>query len=303
MLPKALAAGIAAAVFCPAAAFACACGCAVFDVGTSTLLPSGPGGVVYLQYGFLTQRQNWHGSSSAPAADNDDKRIHSDFYLAGFQHMFDEDWGAMLELPYTHRTLTTTEGGPRETFGHSSLGDIRVMGVYSGFEPDMSSGVIFGVKLPTGDHDFAHFESDVQIGSGSTDLLLGAYKTGAVVPDQSWMYFAQALWQHDVATQDGYTPGSELNAAVGVSYTSWKIDDVGISPIAQIIVSYRGHDGGDIGDPDNTGYTRVLFAPGVAIQMAAWKLYGDIELPLYQAVTGNQLVAPTAFKFVASYGF
>lgn len=296
----ALASGVALA---PSAALACACGCSIFDVGTNTLLPGGPGGVAYFQYSSLRQTKNWHGTSRAPAADNDDKRITSDFHLAGFQYMFNDDWGAMVELPYTHRALTAADSGPVETSEHSSLGDIRVMGVYSGFEPDMSFGIIFGVKLATGDHDFRGFDTDVQIGSGSTDVLLGFYKTGAFVPDQSWTWFVQALWQHEVATQDGYTPGSELNGAAGVSYTPWKVGNVGIAPIAQIVVSYRGRDGGREGDPDSTGYTRVLFAPGVAIQIDAVKLYGDIEVPVYQDIHGDQLIAPVAYKLVASYGF
>ena len=45
-------------VLMPANAFACACGCAVFDVGTSSLLPTGPGGTVFLEYDFLDQTKN-----------------------------------------------------------------------------------------------------------------------------------------------------------------------------------------------------------------------------------------------------
>ena len=50
----------------PSAVFACACGCAVFDVGTATLLPSGPGGTFFIQYDFLNQTTNWSGGHSAP---------------------------------------------------------------------------------------------------------------------------------------------------------------------------------------------------------------------------------------------
>jgi hypothetical protein len=145
----------------PGAVLACACGCAVFDVGTSSLLPNGPGLTVFGEYDFLNQTKNWSGLSSAPAADNTDKNIRSNFYLAGGQYMFNDSWGVMAEVPYTDRAFRTTDPGDPGTFDHGSLGDVRLMGVYSGFSPDMSTGITFGVKLPTGDHTYPNFDPDV----------------------------------------------------------------------------------------------------------------------------------------------
>ena len=288
----------------PQPALACACGCTVFDVGTSSLLPTGPGGTVFLEYDLLDQTKNWSGDSSAPKANNDDKRIRSNFYLAGGQYMFNSDWGVMAELPYTQRSLASTDSGSLEKSDHSSIGDIRLMGVYSGFSPDMSTGVIFGVKLPTGDHKFAGFDTDVEIGSGSTDLLLGDYHSGQLDSTGDYVWYAQALWQHEVATRSHYTPGSELNGAIGASYNNWSVGNIGVAPVLQAVVSYRGHDTGAAGDPDNTGYTRTLIAPGVAFAHPdGWKLYADVELPVWQHVTGNQLIAPVAFKVIVSRAF
>lgn len=291
------------AVFTPAYALACACGCTVFDVGTSSLMPAGPGGTAFLEYDWLDQTRNFSGTSRAPATGNDDKRINSNFFVAGAQYMFNEKWGVMAQVPFTSRRLETTEPGSYSVFDHSSLGDIRLMGVYSGFSPDMSTGVTFGVKLPTGDHRFAGFDADVQIGSGSTDVLLGLYHTGALSVDGRWNYYAQALWQHEIATQDGYTPGSELNGSVGASYELFRMGNVAISPMLQMIVSRRGHDSGAAGEADETGYTRALVAPGLQADFGTWKLYGDVELPVYQHVTGEQLIAPVAVKFIASFVF
>ena len=282
----------------PGQAFACACGCSIFDVGTSSLIPAGPGGTAFLEYDFLDQTKNWSGDSRAPAADNDDKHIRSNFFVAGAQYMFDDNWGVMAEVPYTERYFVSADPDNTGTFEHGALGDIRLMGSYSGFEPDMSSGVIFGVKLPTGDHTYSHFDPDVEIGSGSTDLLLGAYKTGALNVTQSLSWFGQALWQHQIATQDHYTPGSEFNAAAGISYNN--LDSV--TPLLQMLLSRRGRDGG-VGDPDNTGYTRLLVSPGVSVSLSNWKLYADVELPVFQHVNGNQLVAPAALKLIVSHSF
>jgi hypothetical protein len=285
----------------PSAALACACGCAVFDVGTSTLLPSGPGTTLFAEYDFLDQTKNWSGTHKAPAANNDDKHIRSNFTLAGAQVMFNEDWGVMAEIPYTDRLFTTADSGTPETFNHGAIGDIRVMGVYSGFSKDMSTGLIFGLKLPTGDHSYANFDHDVEIGSGSTDVLLGGYTSGALDAAQTYTWFAQAVWQHHIATQDHYTPGYEANGAVGVSYNSWKLaENVELAPVVQVLASLRGRDGG-VGDPANTGYQRVLVSPGLSLSIDQWKLYADVEVPVCQHVNGNQLIAPYALKFIVSY--
>jgi hypothetical protein len=284
----------------PTFAQACACGCAIFDVGTSSLLASGPGATVFLEYDFLNQTTNWSGSNSAPGANNADKKIRSDFLVAGLQYMFNDDWGVMAELPVTHRGFLTTDSGTPEEFDHTALGDVRLMATYSGFSPDMSTGIIVGVKLPTGDSTYPHFDPDVQIGSGSTDILLGANHSGALSTDGDFGYYAQVMWEHEVATSHHYTPGSEVNGALGVSYGGWTVGTAQISPILQAIISWRGHDGGLAGDPDNTGYTRLLISPGVKADFGSWRLYADVEVPVAQNVTGNQLIAPIALKLIAS---
>jgi hypothetical protein len=287
----------------PGAALACACGCAVFDVGTSSLLPNGPGATIFAEYDFLNQTKNWSGTSSAPAANNDDKNIRSDFFLAGGQYMFNEDWGVMAEVPYTDRHFATEiNPGTVGEFDHSSLGDIRLMGVYSGFSPDMSTGVTFGLKLPTGDHTYPNFDPDTEIGSGSTDILLGGYHSGQIDFAGDFVWYAQLLWQHHIATQDAYTPGPELNGAVGISYNNWNVGPrATLAPVLQLLVSDRGRDGGAQGDPGNTGYQRVLISPGLSLSVNQWKLYADVEVPVWQHMNGNQLIAPYALKFIASY--
>ncbi len=40
--------------------------------------------------------------------------------------------------------------------------------MYTGFSDDMSKGIIFGLKLPSGSYTAAGFDRDTQIGTGST---------------------------------------------------------------------------------------------------------------------------------------
>ena len=180
-------------VLMPANAFACACRLRGVR-RASSLLPTGPGGTVFLEYDFLDQTKNWSGNNSAPAANNTDKEIRSNFLVAGGQYMFNSSWGVMAEIPYTDRYFRTSDPGDPGTFSHGASGDIRLMGVYSGSPADMSTGLVFGVKLPTGDHNYPNFDADVEIGSGSTDLLIGSYHSGSLTADRSFSYFTQILY-------------------------------------------------------------------------------------------------------------
>jgi hypothetical protein len=290
----------------PYSALACACGCGVFDVGTSAMIPNGQGGMAFFEYDFMDQSKNWSGSSQAPADGNGDKKIRSHFLTAGLQYMFNRSWGAEVELPYTFRYYRTTEDatGTITSTNHAALGDIRLNAIYSGFSPDMSTGLTFGLKLPTGDWAFPGFDRDTEIGTGSLNTLIGAYHLGMLTSDNRWSWFVQALWDQAVITQDEYRPGTELNAAIGAYYNGWLIGGASkIAPLAQLIGSYRFKDTGANADPTGSGYQRVLISPGLEADIGDVRLYGDVELPVFAHVNGNQLVAPILYKFIASYNF
>jgi hypothetical protein len=296
------------AVFAPNKSYACACGCDVFDVGTSSLFPSGHGGTsTFAEYDFMDQVHNWSGTKGSPSVNNDDKEIRSNFFLVGFEHMFHCGFGLMVEAPLTQRFFKTTDDntGLIDNINHTAFGDVRIMGNYTGFSKDMSSGVLFGVKLPTGDWRFAGLDRDTSIGSGSTDLLLGAYHHGPVGSTDNFSYFVQALLQAPMAYQGGYRPGTDVNAAVGVSYGGFggPTDKVKVSPVLQLIASTRTKDAGPNADPPDSGYERLLLSPGVQVDLGVVRLYGDVELPVYQRVNGNQLVAPALYKFIVSKSF
>ncbi len=198
----------------------CACGCGIFAVGTSSMLPQGPGGTFFLEYDFQNQRRNWSGSSSAPAADNDDKNITTSFLTAGLQYMFNRSWGVQLEVPYDFRHFQTSgDAGDDVSVDWSTLGDIRLTGLYTGFFPDLSAGVTFGVKLPTGSYTHndaaGDIDRDTELGTGSTDALLGAFYRHAMTADNTWTWFAQINSDLPVFTQRGYRPGFEVDGRWG----------------------------------------------------------------------------------------
>ena len=289
----------------PSAAWACACGCGVFAVGTSSSFPTDAGAMAFVEYDFMNQNKNWHGNSSAPADDNPDQRIRTSFYTAGFQYVLADGWGFTAELPYWNRFFQTTDpdSGDIVGFKHSAIGDVRLHASYSGFSEDRTTGVTFGVKLPTGDFSYPGFDRDTAIGTGSTDILIGAYHVGNLTPDYSWNWFANAEIDEPVAVQDGYRPGGELDAVVGVSYNNWSVGNVKIAPVLEVIGSYRLHDSGINSNRSDSGYERLLIAPGCEVDISQFKVYANVALPVYQHVTGEQLTAPVLVKLNVSYSF
>ena len=290
----------------PGVVHACACGCGVFDVGTSSMFPQGEGGMAYFSYAYQDQFRNWNGTSQAPSLNNDDKEIRTDFFSTGIQYMFNSSWGAQLQVPFAYRYFKTVDvAGNTVSTTWGSLGDIRAEGIYTGFAADQSTGVTFGFKLPTGNdnYDPAIVDRDTQIGTGSTDILLGGFHRGNLTADEKWDWFAQTLLDVPTLIQAGYRPGVELDSAAGIDYKGWGLGRVKISPVMQAIFSYRSNDSGDASDSANSGYERLLLSPGVEFHIHPVKVYADVELPVFQNVNGNQLVAPVLFKVNLSYMF
>jgi len=303
-----LAAAISSIVLAPQLSWACACGCNIFDVGTASLFPSGSGGTLFLSYNFSDQYLNWHEAHKAPLINNDDKVIRTQFFTLGAQYMFNRSWGVMVQVPYTYRYFkTTTDDGNIQGFDHSALGDIRIEGMYTGFSENMSTGFRFGVKLASGDFTYSNFDRDTSIGSGSTDLLLGAYHIGTLpltFRDRSFNWFAQILWQEPFWTQQQYHPGREADAAVGALYNFGALgpfDDV--TPVLNVLGGSRTRDQGAAADFDNSGYDRLLIGPGAEAMVGIIRVYADAEFPMYQNVVGNQLTAPVLLKVIFSYDF
>jgi hypothetical protein len=319
----------------PAEALACACGCAVFDVGSSALLPKegDHGGAVYFEWDHSNQDMNWHDASKASSSLNSDKHIETEWYVVGLNYMFNRDWGLNVRIPSADRTFTTQDFGPysnpstgNSTYRTGVLGDIEVSGMYTGFSGDMSKGIMFGLKLPTGDWRSYGFDRDSNVGTGSTDLILGGYWRGLLTGDNSWQYFAQSkvlipLLTHGEgpdtytfgAAPGDYRPGWQVDTAAGLVYNNWY--NVGvfdkIAPVFQIIYSHRQEDGGAAAaDPIASGFDRVFISPGIDFTKViddannnTLKLYGDIEIPVYQRVKGDQLVSPYLTKVILAYTF
>jgi hypothetical protein len=295
----------------PRPGWACACGCGVYEVGAGSEAPQGAGQMLFLENDFQDQNRNWHGSSTAPAADNPDRDIRTDFVTAGFQDMFNRDWGLQLDVPYERRHFATTggaTGGDPVDLNWSGVGDLRLEGLYTGFSEDLSSGLTFGVKLPTGSftHNdaFGDIDRDTEIGSGSTDLLLGAFHRGRFTHAPRWVWFTQAGLDVPALTRDDYRPGTEVDAAAGVYYQAWTSGASGLTPVLQFKATERTSDrGANASNPVASGFQRLLAAPGLEFDARGFTVNAEVGLPVWQHFTGDQLAASVLLKISVSRRF
>jgi len=321
---RALGAPVVLTLLSPASAMACACGCGIFDTGVTSITPqdSASGLSAFVRFSPLDQDTNREAGHKASADDNADKRIQTDFYTVGVNYVIAHKWQVLAELPIIHRNFTTTgadaQGNPLiEKVPLTGLGDALISLTYAGFASDMSTGIGFGVKLPTGRYTGPvdrygnlPYDRDTLPGTGSTDLQVSGYHVGRITKAVRW--FAHAQFRFAVAARDAYRPGNEADGAAGVTY-DLQAGKTTLSPVIQIIGAMRGHDSGENSDLLNSGYQRVLVAPGLRVQLTQrLSIYGDVEFPIAQYVnsassvavegTAGQLVAPVMFKMQVNYG-
>jgi len=309
----------------PEVASACACGCGVFDFGANSAFPnqSDSGWSAFFRYNYMDQNRNWEGNSSAPASDNPDKKIATSFFTFGGQYVINHDWGVMAEMPVYQRSFTSTGDGTAEPAGQvftsnmTDFGDLMLQGMYTGFSPDMSTGLTFGIKLPTGNYSGPYmspgqagpgttgglvYDRDSLPGTGSTDLTIGGYHLGALNGDGSLAYFTQARYQFAVMERNSakgtYRPGNEIDAAVGIVYSLGQLGVFrNVAPALQLIASDRSSDSGSAanpGNPNNSGYRRLLVAPGIDLRIGNYKIYADVSIPVYQHTTIDPLGLPNS---------
>jgi hypothetical protein len=300
--------GMAVMALAPGTVWGCACGCGIFEVGTSAMFPEGSGGMAFQTNAFQNQNQNWSDSSKAPSVNNPDKNITTSFLSTGVQYMFNRSWGVEGEIPYAYRSFTTLSAASTPvTLKWWSLGDIRIHGIYTGFSEDLSSGIDFGLKLPTGSfsqNDAANdIDRDSEIGTGSTDILLGGFHRGNLIPNYRLDWFVQGEADLPTLTQADYRPGFEFDGAAGINYRGFTVGRANISPLGQLFFSERTKDSGADANSPNSGYTRMLVSPGIEVHIHPIKIYADVEVPVFQHFNGNQLAAPYLFKMSVSYMF
>ena len=179
-----------------------------------------------------------------------------------------------MELPVWNRTFTTDlnfgNGSPDIVSRNwTGLGDIRLKGIYTGFSEDLSSGLTFGVKLPTGSdsHDPDVVDRDTQISSGSTDLLLGGFHRARFGNSQLELVraggtgFAGAeAGRLSSRTRSGRGGGNLLRRPFAGPREDFA-GGAGHRLLARTRQRFRCR------TPDDSGYQRVLLSPGIEFHL------------------------------------
>ena len=211
-------------------------------------------------------------------------------------------WGLSISIPYVdrdHAHVHNHHGAQLlETWHFRELGDARLVARHELFasrdtlERQSSAGVTFGVKLPTGKHDVANGEGEVaertlQPGTGTTDLLLGAYWHGAApLRDVSWFTRIQGVLPAN--SREDFKPGRQLLLDAGARYAVGR--DVGL--MLQLNYIAKGRDSGSEAEPEDSGQRQLFISPGISWSLGRTaQLYAFAQFPLYQHVNGVQLTA------------
>jgi hypothetical protein len=323
----------------PSAASACAtCGCTLSS-DAATGFSTTSGWRLSFQYDYIDQDTLRSGTRSAnpsqvvdapsdPALGGGEieHQTVNRYLTVGVSYSPDADWRFDLRVPYIERDHSTygqqqqpytpADTAPSQlSTGHlAGLGDIKLLANYQGFLPTHNLGIQIGIKLPTGAYGTAiNFDSgpaagtpvdaSLQPGTGSTDIIVGAYYHTAI--SQDFDVFASAQFQsamQHAPNQPGndYRPGNSETVSFGIRYE----DDPRIVPAVQLNLYHKSADQGALADTTDTAGTVAYLSPGVTARITPHvHVFGFVQVPVYSNLDGYQLFPHWTASAGVSYGF
>ncbi|MGH8042405.1 MAG: transporter [Rudaea sp.] len=232
------------------------------------------------------------------------------------------DWGFTALVPRVDRGHTTygvrtqpytpAATAPDQISGSytTGLGDVKFLVNYQGFLATHNLGVIAGVKLPTGNYGgeiedgilVGHpvlfksgpmageaLDSSLQAGTGSTDLIVGAYYYQPI--SQNFDAFANGQFQAAVAermhsTGADYRPGNQTTLNFGLRYEAHR----NWVPQLQINLLHKSADQGALADVPDTAGDVAYLSPGIGTTLFnSYQFYAFVQVPVYSHLDGYQL--------------
>jgi hypothetical protein len=283
-----------------------------------------PGWRVSVEYDYLHQdqlRNGRHAVSSVPDGSELERETLNRYLTLGFDYNPSADWNIDLRVPYvirTHSTYgdydSTAPLPPTSNSRSSSIGDIRLTGAYQGFLPLHNLGLQLGIKLPTGQYGTAvkfdsgpaagtPLDASLQPGTGSTDILLGAYYYRPI--SENFDAFANVQFQSALTTKqrqlgNDFRPGNTTTLSFGLRYErnpKWV-------PQLQMNLTHKGVDQGALADIQNSAGYVAYVTPGLTAKaFGDLHVYGFVQLPVYSDLVGYQVFPRYTFSVGASYAF
>lgn len=267
-----------------------------------------------------------------------EKNTTTRYITLGIGYAFSQDWSVRMLLPYVDRSHSTygdaanpltpdllSEGSV------SSIGDAKLIASYQGFLPTHNFGIQVGVKLPTGNYGGPDasgtgvagrrpraftsgplslnpspanlIDSSLQAGTGSTDIILGAYYYQPV--SQDFDAFVNGQFQSAVKEEldqagANFRPGNLATVSFGLRYEATPA----IVPQIQVNITHKSHDQGTLADTGNTGGTAVYLSPGLSASVGQRsQVYAFVQLPVYSNLQGYQLFPRWTGTLGVSYAF
>jgi hypothetical protein len=303
---------------------ACAtCGCTL-SANAAMGYSTEPGWRLNFEYDYLHQDELRNGTEAVSGVPDGNELEHDTlnrYFTVDVNYRPNADWNIDLRVPYVVRDHSTfgevyaNEPLPDLSYSHSSsLGDLKVIGSYQGFLPDHNLGVEFGIKLPTGrygtDVKFSSgplagepLDASLQPGTGSTDLIVGAYYFQPVSENFDVTVNAQfqsAVKQKQDEPGNDFRPGNATSLSVGLRYAAhpkWV-------PQLQLNFLHKSADQGALADAPDTVGTVLYLSPGLALGLRPQlQVYGFAQVPVYSNLDGYQLFPRYTIAVGLSYSF
>lgn len=280
--------------------------CALNTTWDAQGVPSDPGLRLDLRFEYIDQDQPRAGRRDVSVGEipqhHDEVRTLNRNFVATLDYAPGADWGVAVTLPFARRAHTHVHNhhGAQisESWNYEQIGDARVVARRKLSDRDTTHGLLAGVKVPTGETSVtnaagASAERSLQPGSGTTDLVLGYYAHALdMFGDTPVRYFAQAQLQAPIAEARGYRPGQSYSVDLGAAYPasgSW-------NGLLQANLLVRERERGREGEPANSGGSFLWLSPGVGFTAGpSTQVYAFVQVPMYQRVTGVQLVADRSY--------
>lgn len=258
------------------------------------------------------------------------------YVTASIAYSPNEDWNFSLQVPWIDRSHGTygnagvadITADNLSKISYSRLGDVRLIGSWQGLLSTNNLGIQFGVKLPSGDYGGQNvltgaevgrhpiyfssgpnaaagqtIDTSLQPGTGSTDIIVGAYYFQAV--SQDFDAFINARYQVAAFEALGqvnanYRPGNLITVSTGIRYEhspDW-------TPQLQVNYTHKSMDQGALADITDSAGDVVYISPGISFNLAhGVNAYGFVQVPIHSDLIGYQLFPRWTANAGVSYAF
>jgi hypothetical protein len=234
------------------------------------------------------------------------------YFTLGLSYSPNHDWQLELRVPYVQRDHSSfgvqlqpfdpSQIAPDQLSSArvSGLGDMRAVASYQGLLATHNLGLQLGLKLPTGNYGTQvvfnsgplagePLDASLQAGTGSTDVIVGAYYYAAI--SQDFDVIANGEFQAAIAHRldqpgNDFRPGNSVTGSVGLRYEAnpkWV-------PQLQLNLLRKSADQGDLADRANTAGSVAYLSPGLTAQLTqGLYVYGFVQIPVVSNLDGYQL--------------